>query len=316
MGVVVMLKKITSSRIVQAAAIYLFFLLLNKIAPSLLEKIFSLILLAVFFYLAKGLFCAVKEKSKEPFKKNAQISFKLFCVSFLVFLASDTLNPENQQPQAVSSSSVAQTSAKKEALQNVAKKEAAPVEEKIEQSRTSKRISNKTGMAPKAANSLESIIEKSKFEDWEIKRYQDLDGYKDVLDNKAYLIEEKHLKRIIVYVNKDTVVAVRFEGYPIYENGKQNYTKDDFYMSNDQAERLMFWCEDTIKKSIPTPTTADFPYHYKWYKSKSPKQIEISSYVDYENIYGAKIRSKFTFEFSPDGKKVKSIVVDGEKLTI
>ena len=52
-------------------------------------------------------------------------------------------------------------------------------------------------------------------------------------------------------------------------------------------------CEDLVKNSLKSPSTADFPWKNDWTFTPVDGGYQASSYVDSENSFGAELRSNF-----------------------
>lgn len=314
-----MLEKIRNNSIIKYTLLLVFLLVCSRLGDTFVAFTALFIFLYFGFVVIRCIYRSIRYRSFSYIWDAGKSIIKLFVIIFIMAMISPDMKNTKPQNNNMTTNSINNKSNNSTDNKMVAQKEKPivskeePKVEVVEQSRTSKRISNRSGMPPKAANIIEEIIEKCGFSSWDIRREADLDGYKDNPENKAYIIDENDLKRIIVYATDDKVVAVRFEGYNIYSDGKQNYTKKDFYLSTEEFTKLQFYCQDTVTSYLGTPDT-DFPSYYGWKAHKSPKKITMSSYVDFKNPYGTKLRRNFEFEFAPDGSKATSFVIANIKV--
>jgi len=71
-----------------------------------------------------------------------------------------------------------------------------------------------------------------------------------------------------------------------------------------------------VKQHLLTPSTADFPSSSKASIHRDGDNFRISSYVDYENAFGANIRSDWTVEFQSRGDMIaiSSVVINGKQV--
>ena len=56
---------------------------------------------------------------------------------------------------------------------------------------------------------------------------------------------------------------------------------------------IVVLCQNKVKTDILTPATADFPWGISNQIQSSGTKHVLNSYVDHDNLYGAKVRSKF-----------------------
>lgn len=70
-----------------------------------------------------------------------------------------------------------------------------------------------------------------------------------------------------------------------------------------------------VKRYLKAPSTADFPSSSKASILRDGDHFVISSYVDSENSFGAKIRSDWTVEFTSVGDQIaiQSVIIGGVK---
>lgn len=187
---------------------------------------------------------------------------------------------------------------------------------KIKQSYESQKISEITGMSPAAANNLEKLFNECEIENPSIKHDEMLDEYKDNPETKGYRIKENNLSNIILYITGNEVTAIRYADFDMYANNKLNYKTSDFYMKSSEMTKYQLFCQDTMKQLLVSPATADFAGFSDWKYYKTPKEIIVSSFVDSQNQFGAIIRTNFKFTFSPDGKTVTDVIINGQHFNL
>lgn len=93
-------------------------------------------------------------------------------------------------------------------------------------------------------------------------------------------------------------------------------------LTTDEAINIKNYCEDIIKNILKAPSTAEFPGSFlnplkDWDMVKKNNLVTVSSYVDAQNSFGAKIRSEFIIQIQmqDDGSGTASYVqFDGEVL--
>ena len=143
-----------------------------------------------------------------------------------------------------------------------------------------------------------------------------LDEYKDNPETKGYRIKENNLSNIILYITGNEVTAIRYADFDMYANNKLNYKTSDFYMKSSEMTKYQLFCQDTMKQLLVSPATADFAGFSDWKYYKTPKEIIVSSFVDSQNQFGAIIRTNFKFTFSPDGKTVTDVIINGQHFNL
>lgn len=76
----------------------------------------------------------------------------------------------------------------------------------------------------------------------------------------------------------------------------------------DITPALVTIAQKEVKQNLKAPATADFPSAYSEYEFRNNGDVYyVSSYVDSENSFGAKLRSKYVikFEYYPERKEYK-----------
>lgn len=77
---------------------------------------------------------------------------------------------------------------------------------------------------------------------------------------------------------------------------------------DDLKATIIVATEEAVKSQLKAPSTAEFPWGYDSYQIKEvatgddTKQYSVSSYVDAENEFGAKLRNRFvvSLQFKSD----------------
>lgn len=84
--------------------------------------------------------------------------------------------------------------------------------------------------------------------------------------------------------------------------------------SEDNTAMIITIAQDEVKSKLKAPSTAKFPWGFSEYNIKEVasktdgfNEYYVDGYVDAENSFGAKIRTRFIvkLELSDDGKKYK-----------
>lgn len=91
-------------------------------------------------------------------------------------------------------------------------------------------------------------------------------------------------------------------------------------ISTSEATRIKDYCKELIDGILKAPSTADYPGGYLnpldgWIMTKNNNLVTVSSYVDAENSFGAKLRSEFVIQIQmqDDGSgKATYIQFDGD----
>lgn len=78
----------------------------------------------------------------------------------------------------------------------------------------------------------------------------------------------------------------------------------------DRSSMAYIQCQDFVKSRLKSPTSADFPSFSSATVSKpwaDKQQYAVISYVDAQNSFGAKLRSKFICEIEWNGQSATDI---------
>ena len=87
----------------------------------------------------------------------------------------------------------------------------------------------------------------------------------------------------------------------------------DFYVTDDEANKYQISCQKTIKEILKSPSTAKFPNITEWGFAKEDGIITIQGYVDSQNSFGAMIRSDFQFKIRLADDMLVSAIIDGKE---
>lgn len=189
------------------------------------------------------------------------------------------------------------------------------VSPKITQSEMSKAISKSTEIIPEKANAVEDVLKQCGITSVEKISHDDKLDNSYATGGKGFRVvaNNNEVENLIVYLSKDGQVdAVRWAAQNLYKDGAVVAKISDYHMTLEEKSRFQYSCEETIKKLLKAPKTADFPSITEWTFVKDKDKITIQSYVDAQNSFGAMIRSKFEFIIAPDGT-IQSLVFDGKK---
>ncbi|MDF2881572.1 MAG: hypothetical protein K0R54_2129 [Clostridiaceae bacterium] len=133
-------------------------------------------------------------------------------------------------------------------------------------------------------------------------------------NEKGYRITSGDIKNIIMYLRNDnSVYAIRYADKPLYDNNEVVSKLSDFTLTLDEETNLQINSEKVIKDALKSPSTADFPNITEWKFYKDKEKIIIQSYVDSQNVFGAKLRGDFQITLAPDQKTITSLIIDGKE---
>jgi len=98
------------------------------------------------------------------------------------------------------------------------------------------------------------------------------------------------------------------------ENEEYVYTDSSIKEDDVDWQGLKNYTIDTIKSLLKAPSTAKFPGSwldpfYGWDLGRSGNIVELSSYVDSQNSFGAMIRAYFTVQYKVDGSKYTPVFI-------
>jgi len=78
------------------------------------------------------------------------------------------------------------------------------------------------------------------------------------------------------------------------EQQKQGQLKKEQEQKDSYLLKAVMLCEDAVKNSLKTPATAEFPVITESkYQDIGNNTFVVASYVDNENVYGAKVRNNY-----------------------
>lgn len=118
-------------------------------------------------------------------------------------------------------------------------------------------------------------------------------------------------KSLIVYENFDlTINSINIGDIRVYWQGKNPLNVNDYLIDTNMSSQLPIWAEDTIKKFLNFPSTADFPL-LDWATGRNKEVYMVSSYVDAKNGFGVEDRLYFYIEYNQYGNPLYCIL-DGQ----
>lgn len=118
-------------------------------------------------------------------------------------------------------------------------------------------------------------------------------------------------KSLIVYENFDlTINSINIGDIRVYWQGKNPLNVNDYLIDTNMSSQLPVWAEDTIKKFLNFPSTADFPL-LDWATGRNKEVYMVSSYVDAKNGFGVEDRLYFYIEYNQYGNPLYCIL-DGQ----
>lgn len=142
----------------------------------------------------------------------------------------------------------------------------------------------------------------------------------EMLDNaysgneRGYRITNDLVNNIIMYLRSDnSVYVIKYADNAIYDNNTVLSKLSDYAFTLDEKTKAQINSENMIKDFLKSPTTAKFPNINEWSFYKDKEKTIISSYVDAQNSFGVKARQEFKIILNPDGKTVKSLIIDGKE---
>lgn len=186
-------------------------------------------------------------------------------------------------------------------------------EKKIEQDRFSKNISEVTGLSVEAANSLEKILltDMRFSKNFKIQHDEMLDGYKDNPKTKGYRCADDGIVNVIIYLTDNKITAIRHDDYDMLVDGKAVLGKYDFVIEHESD--LLTFAQEDVKRFLKYPDSAKFGWYSDWKASKTPKEIIVQSWVESKNGFGNTIRQNFQLKYTPDGKKLTSVIIGNQR---
>lgn len=132
---------------------------------------------------------------------------------------------------------------------------------------------------------------------------------------KIYRLETKEAKNIALYLNGDMdVYTIIYSDHDLYKDGAKVATLQDYILTSKEATNLMIECEEKVKETLKSPSTAKFPNITEWGFKKEKNILTVQGYVDAQNSFGAELRSKFQFIIDSDTNTITSYIFDGQEM--
>ena len=132
---------------------------------------------------------------------------------------------------------------------------------------------------------------------------------------KGYILVIGSIKNVFVFLDKkQNVYKITYKNHTLYGKGKVKSTLNDYCMTAEEQDTVMISCEEKIKEILTSPSTAEFADRNEWVFSKNKHTLLVQGYVDFQNGFGAMIRSDFQFEIDRKTNKIKSLIFDGKEL--
>ena len=132
---------------------------------------------------------------------------------------------------------------------------------------------------------------------------------------KIYRLETKEAKNISLYLNGDMdVYTIIYSDHDLYKDGAKVATLQDYILTSKEATNLMIECEEKVKETLKSPSTAKFPNITEWGFKEEKNILTVQGYVDAQNSFGAELRSKFQFIIDSDTNTITSYIFDGQEM--
>lgn len=157
---------------------------------------------------------------------------------------------------------------------------------------------------------INTIIEKCGLDKGEITRDELLDtGYGE--GSIGYRIKKDGINAVM-YLKDGKVLCIKYADKFLYNNGEYPDKLSNYIITEQEKSDLIYKCENVINSILKAPSTAKYPWSYdEWKMVKDNGEIVVQSYVDAENSFGAKMRSKFQFIIK--NNKITSLIFDGKE---
>lgn len=134
-----------------------------------------------------------------------------------------------------------------------------------------------------------------------------------IVDKKITGVSEgKTTFKVIIKDNKDNTIKSNKATINVELTDAQKKEKEEAEkiakrnnISTDEGVRIKDYCEQIIDSILKAPSTAEYPGSFlnpfdDWGMVKKNNLVTVSSYVDAQNSFGAKVRSKFIIQIKMD----------------
>ncbi len=95
--------------------------------------------------------------------------------------------------------------------------------------------------------------------------------------------------------------------------------KADITLTNDEITHFISAAQFYVKYGLKSPSSADFPGQIleldQWRVTKRKNIVEVSSYVDSQNSFGAMLRSQFTVQINYTTSECTYLNINGQRLS-
>lgn len=124
--------------------------------------------------------------------------------------------------------------------------------------------------------------------------------------------KEKLAEETRIQAEKDAekarIAEEKYKNSPAYKNQLLQDRVDKLNSNDwrDESTTLQVWCQQTLKNTLKSPKSADFPWGYWDFKVKAWK-IVADSYVDAQNSFWAQLRMYFECIFELDWEIVSLV---------
>ncbi len=106
--------------------------------------------------------------------------------------------------------------------------------------------------------------------------------------------------------------------FDVSKGGVLNQIKD-LTLTSEEITHFISTSQEYVKYALKSPTSAEFPGQIleldQWSVGRYKNIVEISSYVDAQNSFGAMIRSKFTVQMDYNTSKCTYLSIDGKTVS-
>jgi hypothetical protein len=119
----------------------------------------------------------------------------------------------------------------------------------------------------------------------------------------------------IVTIEKRKTYYIGSGSIDLYKDAKAVNNINDYVLKSDEEIKFKVDAEEYVKQCLKAPSTAKFPGHIleadKWSVGRKKDLVQVKSYVDSQNSFGAMIRSDFVVQFNYKSGNVICVIIDG-----
>ncbi len=175
-----------------------------------------------------------------------------------------------------------------------------------------KAIMDSTGLSEADAEKAFEVIKSVGFE-----RVESLTLFNEEDTMKFYMASLGYTREFLVSFDGNEVFGISGDKIVYYDRDAGGILDSitNYTLAETERGTFMYLAQENVMQALKSPSTAEFPSLFfaqdQWLVVREKDIVWVQSWVDAENAFGAKLRSKFTAQYSYASQELLYLELDG-----